>query len=193
MAKDEKTETVSENADDRFDRLIQALMASRSEGITKDDLAAILDANARGIQRALKPDNPEHPGKSAFSYPEGDRARPRPALPCEFYYNAYPVHMFPETEHWRELELMAQVKPGDYTVIRKDGSKTAVTVKGERNADGKLTKLEVIFPVSREDKHLIPPKHVVLYQLVYSDNPRKRFVEAMNEHLSLVFGETVAV
>jgi hypothetical protein len=150
-----------------------------------------LESNAKGVQKAMKPENEFHPGKSAFSYPEGDVARPKGDLPFQFLYNGYPCHMFPETEHWREWELMKEVKPGEYTVVRKDGSIMAVTVKGETDANMKLTKISVEFPVSREEKWLVPPKSVVLYQLVYPDNPRKRFMEAMHEHLQMVFDEGV--
>ena len=88
---------------------------------------------------------------------------------------------------------MAQVEPGEYTVIRKDGSRMAVTVTGERDADGRLTKVEVTFPVTREDKGVIPPQAVVLYQIVHAKTktPKQAFVEAMSEHLNQVLGETV--
>jgi hypothetical protein len=149
-------------------------------------------AAAKTMQKAMKPENESHPHISAFSYPEGDIAHPKATLPCEFWYNGYPCHMFPETEHWREMELMAQVTPGVFTVLRKDGTLMEVTVKGERDASQKLTKLSVEFPVTREEKWLIPPKTVLLYQLVHSDNPRKRFLEAMHEHLTVMMGAEVS-
>jgi hypothetical protein len=189
MAKSELT------VDDKFELLIQALTSRQDGSISKDDLREILvetqKSSATAMQKAMKPENDTHPGISAFSYPEGDAAKPKPTLPFQFFYNAYPCHKFPETEHWRELELMAQVQPGEYTVIRKDGSKMAVTVKGERDADNKLTAIKVEFPISRDEKALVPPKSVVLYQLVHPDNPRKRFLEAMHEHLNLMMSEPV--
>jgi hypothetical protein len=185
MAKDRELTT-----DEKFEMLIAAL-TQRTDGITKDDLKEILDANSKGIQKALKPENEFHPGISAFSYPEGDVKHPKPDLPFQFWYNGYPCHMFKETEHWREWELMAQVKPGEYTVVRKDGSVMQVTVKGETDANLKLTKISVEFPVSREEKWLVPPKTVVLYQLVYADHPRQRFVEAMNEWMQTEFHDGV--
>lgn len=142
-------------------------------------------ATAKAMQKAMKPENTNHPAISAFSYPEGDVAHPKTELPFEFLYNGFPLHKFPETQHWRELELAAQVQPGEYTVLRKDASVMKVTVKADRDADGKITKLDVSFPVSREDKATIPPQAVVLYQLVHPENPRKAFVESMNEWLSL--------
>lgn len=174
--------------DDKFELLIAALTASKAEGITKEDLQQILEANSKGIQKAMKPENEFHPGKSVFSYPEGDIARPKGDLPFAFFYNGYPSHMFPETETAREWELMKQVTPGEYTVVCKDGSLMAVTVKGETDASLKLTKLDVHFAVTRETKSIVPPKSVVLYQLVYPDNPRQRFLEAMTEYLTAQMG-----
>jgi hypothetical protein len=178
-------------SDDKFDLLISALTQKQAGGITKEDLASILEANSKTMQKALKPENDTHPGKSVFSHPEGDIAKPKGDLPFQFFYNGYPCHMFPETETWREWELMKQVVPGEFTVMRKDGTVMKVVVTGERDALGKTTKLDVQFPVSREEKWLVPPKSVVLYQLIYPDNPRKRFMEAMQEHLQLIFGEGV--
>jgi hypothetical protein len=182
-------------SEDQFSRLIEVLAqrpAGGGEGIDaatlREALAGAAKVSAEAAERAANPSNKTHPGLSCFSYPEGDVARARPTLPCAFFYNGYPMHKFPETEHWRELELAAQVQPGEYTTIRKDGSKMAVSVVGERDADGKLTKIEVRFPISREERWLVPPKAAVLYQLVYSDNPRKRFVEAMQEHLAMILG-----
>lgn len=188
MAKDREL-----TIDEKFEMLIAALTAKPDGGITKDDLAAILDANSKGIQKALKPENEFHPGVSAFSYPEGDVAHPKKDLPFQFWYNGYPSHMFRETEHWREWELMAKVTPGTFTVVRKDGSLMTVEVKAERDANQQLTRLDVTFPISREEKWLVPPKSVVLYQLVHSDHPRKRFLEAMQDWLAFTMGETATV
>jgi hypothetical protein len=162
------------------------LQASQSAKAAED----AQKATAQAMYKAANRSNEEHPGKSVFAYPEGDVAKPRPALPFDFFYNAYPVHKFPETEHWRELELAAQVKPGEYAVLRKDGSKMKVTVTGERDADGKLTKVEVSFPVLRAEAPLVPPKSVLLYQIVHSETktPRRAFLEAMQEHLQQTLG-----
>ena len=196
--KDETDEKPALSVDDKFELLIAALASKPQSGLTKEDLREILagtaEYSADAMKKSLKPENEAHPGKSCFSYEEGDVARPRPELPYEFFYNAYPVHKFPETEHWRELELMTQVQPGTYTVIRRDGTPMPVEVKGERNVDGKITKIAVEFAVSRGEKSLVPPKSVVLYQLIHNENPRKAFVEAMTEYFQVVMGaEPVAV
>lgn len=189
MARTQETEAPGLSGE-QFERLIAALTARASDSLDKTTLKEILTETAQisatSMQKALKPENEAHPGISSFSYPEGDVARPRPTLPYEFLWNNYPVHKFPETQHWRELELMCQVQPGEYTVLRRDGSKMAVTVKAERNADGAITRLSVEFPINRDEKALVPPMAVVLYQLVHPDNPKQRFVEAMTEYLKVV-------
>lgn len=151
-------------------------------------------ATAKAMQKAMRPENETHPGISAFSYPEGDRARPRVTLPFEFFLNGYPCHKFPETEHWRELELMAQVKPGVFTVLRRDGSLMKVDVEGTKDANGTVTRIEVKFPITREERWLVPPKIVLLHQLVHqdADNLQALFLESMTEYMRLTMARAAA-
>lgn len=187
-------------SEDQFAKLLEVLAAGRQSGggIDADMLQAALSGaaqvSAQAMKKAMKPENESHPGISAFSYPEGDVKRPKIAPPFEFLYNRYPCSKFLETEHWRECELMAQVKAGEYTVIRSDGSLMRVTVKADVDANGVPTRMEVEFPVSREDKNLIPPKAAVLYQIVHAGekSPRQLFVEAMTDWLTIVHGDPVA-
>ena len=142
--------------------------------------------------KLANPSNKVHPGKSVFSYPEGDTARPRPVLPFEFLYNGYPFHKFPETQHWRELELAAQVAPGEYKVMRKDYTDMKVSVTGERDGNGALTKVDVRFTVSREDRDKVPAQAVVLYQIVHAGSgksTKRLFLEAMQEWLTITLGD----
>lgn len=142
--------------------------------------------------KLANPSNKVHPAKSVFSYPEGDVAKPRPVLPFEFMYNGYPFHKFPETQHWRELELAALVQPGDYRVMRKDYTDMKVSVTAERDANEKVTKLEVRFTVSREDRDKVPAQAVVLYQLVHAHAGRsvkRLYLEAMQEWLTITLGD----
>jgi hypothetical protein len=179
---------------DQFERLIAALTAQAQtqqpldKAALKEILTETAQLSASSMQKAMKPENDTHPGISALSYPEGDVARPRPTLPFECFYNRYPVHKFPETQHWRELELLAEVKPGKYTVIRRDNTPMPVEVLGTKDANGNLTKIEIEFAVSREEKALVPPMAVLLYQIVHPDNPRKRFLEAMQEYYQILAG-----
>jgi len=151
-------------------------------------------ATAKAMQKAMRPENETHPGFSAFSYPEGDRAHPKAPLPFGVYIDTYPCHKWPETEHWREWELMAQLEPGDFTIMRKDGIAMRITVRGERDVTGKLSKVEVDLPRDKDERKQVPPKMVLLQQLVrHKENARKVFLEATNEYLQLMFGEGATV
>jgi hypothetical protein len=186
-------------SDDQFAQLLGAIGKANTGGgldpeLLKEALAGAAVAAATHTAHVANPSNTNHPGKSVFNYPEGEVARPKPVPPFAFLYNGYPCTKFMETEHWRECELMGAVTPGEYTVIRTDGSKMGVVVKGETDADGKLTKVDVQFPVSREERVLVPPKAVVLYQIVHAKErtPRQLFVEGMTEWLNITLGDPVS-
>jgi hypothetical protein len=175
-------------SDDKFEMLLSALLESKSTALSKDDLRSLLvetsQATAGAMQKALKPENTEHPNISVFR-PKGGKD---PVLPYDIFYNGFPIHKAVETHHDRELELLLQVEPGEYTVIRKDITPMAVSVTAERDANGKITKLEIRFPVTREEKALIPAMHVLLYQIVHAHEgtPKQVFVKATQDHMALL-------
>jgi signal transduction histidine kinase len=106
------------------------------------------------------------------------------------------MHKFPETQHWRELELALQVRPGEYKVMRKDYTEMKVAVTSEKDADDRFTKMEVRFTISREDKDKIPAIAVLLYQLVYANSgrsTRRLFLDAMSEWLRITLGDEAVV
>jgi hypothetical protein len=142
------------------------------------------------MQKAMKPENTDHPGLSVFSHRDGDRATPKPPLPYELSWNGYPVNKFPETETWSEWLAQSNIPgKGEYTVLMLDGNtKMKVTVETETNADGKPTKVIVRHPMSREDKNNIPSKTVILAQMHGKDNPRAAFIASMQKQLEEQFG-----
>lgn len=151
-------------------------------------------ATAKAMQKAMRPENETHPGISCFSYPEGDQAHPKAPLPFEVFIDTYPASKWPETEHWREWELMAQLQPGEFTIMRKDGIPMRVTVSGERDVNGKLKKVVVDLPKDKDERKQVPPKIVLLQQLVRHGEPaRKVFLEATNEYMQLMFGDAASV
>jgi hypothetical protein len=184
---------MSMTTDEKFELLIEALMAKQQEStnaLTPDTIRELLQGQATAMQKALKPENAQAPLISSLSYPEGDTARPRDQiLKHEFYWNHFPVHKFPEAHHYRELELAALVKEGEFRTVRRDGSDMAVKVTADKNAKGETTAIRVEFPVTRDDKSLVPPMLVVLRQLAYPGEPRKQFVEGMAEYFNFVMGD----
>ena len=194
MADESPVPTGAHFTDAQFAQLIAALSSRSNDGLNRETLTEILTEaqknSAGAMQKALHPENDAHPGKSSFAYPEGDVARPRPVLPCEVWWNGFPVHRADETHHWSELELMVRLKPGVYTVIRKDGALSTVTVRGTTDAAGKITRMDVEFPVSREERHYIAPIFVWLYQMTNPEMPpRLSFMRGMQQYLEIQMRE----
>jgi hypothetical protein len=178
---------------EQFAQLLQAISANKSS-LDVDALQTILKETAEGtakaMQKALKPENQTHPGKSVFSHPDGDLLMPKPPLPYELKWNGYPVNKFPETETWSEWLAQSNLPGrGEYTVLRLDGSKMKVTVATETDADGKTTKVEITHPCVRADKDKIPPKTVIVSQMQGKDDPRAAFLAEMHRHLEELFGK----
>lgn len=192
--KDDGDEKPALTTDDKFELLIAALTQRQSEsgGLSKDALREILAEQAK----ERDPSNKTHPGHSSLSHPDGDRAHPREhILPFEVMWNGFAVHKWWETHHYRELELLAQLQPGEYTVMRKDGSiwPEKVKVEATRDAAGRVTRLTVTFSVQRGEKDQVAPLFVTAYQMVHADRPlRKTFVEAMNAWMEMTLGEEPA-
>lgn len=79
-AREEKGLTKSSDSPSEMSQLIEALRGMQAPaGLTKDDLGDLLQSNAEGMRRALKPENAQHPGVSDYN-PLGERDHPRPAL-----------------------------------------------------------------------------------------------------------------
>lgn len=180
---------------EQFAQLLQAIATNKASGLDAESLTAILERTAQStataMQKAMKPENADHPGISVFSHPLGDKAQPKPPLPYELFWNGYPVHKFPETETWKEWLAQSNLPgPGNYPVLRLDGSKMVVEVKAEFNADGQMTKALVTHPVTREDKDRIPPKPAIIAQMHAKDDPKGAFIAAMQEHIGGMFGES---
>lgn len=60
--------------------------AAISPEILREIMVESQKAAAAATQKAMKPENAEHPHISAFSYPEGDIARPKPKLERETFF-----------------------------------------------------------------------------------------------------------
>ena len=189
MARDKELTT-----DEKFEMLIAALSQRQDGGsITKDDLAEILQANSKSLQKAMKPENESHPGISVFR-PKGGSP---PDIGFKFFYFNYPVSQFPETQTDAELALASQLKAGKFTVLRKDGTPMQIEVSAKQDVNGKTEEMSVGLPagfsMTKEDKTLLPPMEVMLYQLVHSGEKSARaiFVTAMQQYLATMDAEAV--
>lgn len=138
---------------------VQAMtsVAAKSGGIDADTLEAMLSRvatmTAAAQDRMLHPDNREHPGISAYSYPEGDLKRPRPDLKIPMTWVGYPLTT--DTLTWQEIDLLNRAEPGEYRFTRTDKTTDTLTIRADRDSLGGVTKLHVVFLTS-ERKDTLP-------------------------------------
>jgi hypothetical protein len=143
---------------------VQAMQMAQaaSGGMTPAQLEAILlrvaEATAAAQERAANPSNKTHPAISAFSYPEGDVARPKPPFKCEMFWVGFPLEIEMLTPE--EVILFNLAVPGEFQFARigdQPGIKSGkLTITGTTAADGKLARLEFIFPCRGDEKNLLP-------------------------------------
>lgn len=188
MAKDTEKEPITQTAGILMPPELVALLMEKlgqpaTGGMSAEQLAEILKATglstASAMQKALKPENQFHPGVSVYSYPEGDRDKPRPKLKCPMTWAGHPIDSGNDgNEHWYELELLNQVEPGDYQVTRTDNSQTTMTVTGTYDTARNLDSLSFAFPVRDGGKHNVAPKAVWLLECLGLN-----YMEAMTTYL----------
>lgn len=75
-----------------FAQIKELLAAVRSEpsafaGDVEKLLLQVAQTNAAAMQTALIKENPNYPEKSPYTYPEGERARPKPRLSRKTFFN----------------------------------------------------------------------------------------------------------
>lgn len=68
-----------------------ALIAAFTESIKgvalqPEQIKELIEGVAKGTQKALRPENPVHPGISPYSYPEGDVAHPKEPLTRDTFF-----------------------------------------------------------------------------------------------------------
>ncbi len=90
------------------------------------------------------PENKQPTGVSAYSYPEGDRLRPRPPLKCEMFWVGYPLDL--DTLTPPEIDVLNQLEPGEFRVRKANGNLIPFTVEAKRTMGGKIQQLWVNFP-----------------------------------------------
>lgn len=181
MAKDESA-TIVGMPRELVELLFERLGAATPQ-MDPAQLAEILKATglttAAAMQKALKPENAQHPGISCFSYPEGDLAKPRPELKCKMSWVGAPIDSGNNgTMHWFELELLNQVAPGVYTVTNADMTLTQLTVEGTRDPAGAIESLAFRFPLKNSEKNNVSPMAVWLLEAL-----GRSYMDAMSEWL----------
>lgn len=131
MGKDEPKKQEQEMT--AFERAVVRLIEEGQKNqMSPDMLAGILEKvgvqSAHVMHKAVRPENEIHPHISAFSYPEGDIARPKPAMKRDVYFNFHkedPEQLTPaEIEAYNAIDDDCEARGGQYTIeIRGRGRK----------------------------------------------------------------------
>lgn len=140
-----------------------AYLAKLMRGDDDERMRKQAQYDAEAHQRVTNPSREDGPQKSVYSYPEGDYVRPRPDLKCEMFWMGHPIRQ--DTAEAEMLELCNRMEPGEYLITKMDGSQAKLTVEGQRDVGGKLTRLLFTFPcLSRDNKNTWPSDVAMLRQ-----------------------------
>lgn len=126
----------------------KAMQPAQPQGLTAEQLAAILEGNAQSTRKALRPENERHPDISAFN-PKGERDHPRPKLKRKVFYSGMELHEDELTV--AEIELLNQF---DHSRVAKNGQwKADIKPTGE---------LVISFPAATTDDRMALPNGMTL-------------------------------
>ena len=127
---------------------LELVNAIKGIGVSKDDLKEVLDSNAEGMRRALKPENARHPDVSAFN-PEGERDHPKPKLRRKTFWAGQELHqeeLTPaEIDEFNAVEHSLEARNGAW---RAELRRTAKSGESE---------LHVVFPCANVDDRMELP------------------------------------
>ncbi len=129
-------------------KTLQAIQASASGGSDVTEALKQITETLAGVANRSRPENPQHNGISAYSYPEGDYKRPKPPLKCDMYWVGYPLTL--ETLTPIEIDTLNTLTPGNYRVTKSNGIEIPFTVEGKTKMNGNLESLSVQFPCKGE-------------------------------------------
>jgi hypothetical protein len=161
-----------------------------SESTLERVLSKVAETTAQAQERAANPSNKTHPGISVYSYPEGDRARPR-ELHCPMTWAGFDLGT--DTTTAEEIELLNLATPGVYKFARTDHTPShpslgILTVTGERDAGDALMKLAFTFPVE-EQRDTLPGIAAMLRSAFRVPTPQERELAEMKAQLEALKAE----
>lgn len=134
---------------------IELVEAIKGIGVSKDDLKEVLESNAEGMRRALKPENARHPDISAFN-PQGERDHPKAKLRRKTFWAGIELH--PDELTPLEVSLFNQV---EHSCEARNGAWRAEL---RRTAKDGQSELHIIFPCASVDDRMELPGMVLLMQ-----------------------------
>lgn len=130
------------------------------QGLTKDDLTEVMEANSEGVRRALRPENATHPDISAFN-PRGERDHPRPKLRRKTFMSPGMELMAHELTV-QEIELLNSI---EHNIEARNGQWRAEL---KRTATDGTQELHIVVPSNTMDERMDLPKslELILRELV---------------------------
>lgn len=142
---------------------LAAIAPRAGAGLSKSDLADVVtgaakaaaEAGSEGMRKVMHPQNASHPGISAFSYPEGDRARKKPALIREVFFCGHRED--PEQLTPTEIEAYNSIDR-DYTA--RDGAWSC-----EIRRHGKTEQLHITVPTSMDGRTGLPDLALICLEM----------------------------
>jgi hypothetical protein len=136
--------------------LLQAMKGVAPQGISKEDLAEVMQSNAEGMRKALKPENARHPDVSVFN-PRGERDFPKPALRLKTFQNHNELHA--DDLDIEEIDLLNKFT---HTKEARNGTWRAEI---RRTSSKGVEELHVNFPCSTVDERMELPNSLKLILL----------------------------
>lgn len=153
---------------EQIQQLATTLGAAKTQGagLSAGDLRQIL----LDQRKAMKPENDQHPGISAFSYPEGDQARPKPALRRKTFFNGTIQRVDEltavEAELYNRFDATRTARTGMWTAqVRRNGSEEELWILTEPHTlDGRqsLPELSLILRELLDGKAAADPASLAL-------------------------------
>jgi len=133
--------------------------------LTADQLREIL-LSVKGDETARNEQLGQIMAQAREPMPENKTLPPdgKPDLRCPTLYCGMPVGK--DVSTIEELTLFNRLEPGIYRVTKADNSRVDVTVTGERDEKGRITRLAVSMDTNGEKKHNWPPLDALLMQIV---------------------------
>lgn len=164
---------------------LAAAVGQPKEGLTPEVLEALLarvsQSNQQGMKDALTKER-EHPRVSAFSYPEGDIARPKPTLARETYFNGS-----------RELEeALTPAEIDAYNAITRSTTARAGRWKADLRQNGTAHELHVSVPAKSLDDRISLPSSLLLILKELVDGPAAVDVAALAAQVKVLQAQLAA-
>ena len=148
-----------------------ALSAAQLKEILAAVATTATESGAEGMRRAIKPDNPTHPGISVYSYPEGERVHPKPKLTRETFFCGAP-------------QKEDQLTPAEIDAFNAiTGERTARNGRWWARVEqyGNRQRLHVFVPNKSIDDRMDLPNGLILILRELADGPEAVSVTSLAE------------